>query len=144
MAEASRLDRLSHHAHARPHPDRWPGGRGQHLNHEALLTLARKVHAAALDDDPQHLEQAALHLYDALAAHVREEAVTMTALSPAQGRLVGRGQARLVAVAAELASEAAAGCTQPPEQCRNRTEELLALLVLQARDERTSLHHPAA
>ena len=110
---------------------------------EALLTLARKVHAAA-DDDPQCLEQAALHLFDALATHVRDEDVTMGALSPALVRILGRGQERLLSLAAELAAEAAAGCTSTSELCRTRTEELLALLVLQARDEHVALYDPAA
>jgi len=111
---------------------------------EALLTLARKVHAAADDDDPQRLEQAALHLFDALATHVRDEDVTMGALSPALVRILGRGQERLLSLAAELAAEAAAGCTSTSELCRTRTEELLALLVLQARDEHVALYDPAA
>jgi len=144
MAGPSRPDRLPHRAQARLHPGRWPGGQGLHLHHEALLTLARKIHAAALDDDPQRLEQATLYLFDALASHLRDETVAMTTLSPAQARILERGQQRLLALAAELVDEAASGCTQPPERCRRCTEEFLAFLALQARDERIALDDPAA
>lgn len=144
MADRSQPDRSSHHAELRPHPGQWPGGPVPHLLHEALLTLARKVHAAALDDDPQRLQQAALHLIDTLVVHVSDEAHAMSRLSPPQARILGRGQQRLLTAATELVDEAVGGCTYPPEWCRNRTEELLALLALQARDERVALHDPTA
>ncbi len=144
MADASQPARGPRHSQVCLCPERWTGEHAVHLPHEALLTLARKVHAAADDDDPQRLEQAALHLFDALATHVRDEDVTMGALSPALVRILGRGQERLLSLAAELAAEAAAGCTSTSELCRTRTEELLALLVLQARDEHVAPYDPAA
>ena len=144
MADRSQPDRCSYSAAPRPHPGRWPGGPVPHLRHEALLTLARKVHAAALDNDPQRLQQAALHLIETLAVHVRDETPALLGLAPPQARILGRGQQRLLSEAKDLASEAAGGCTQPPERCRNRTEELLALLVLQARDERVAFHDVSA
>lgn len=126
-----------------PQPDRWTTAPGGPLAHEALLTLARKVQSAAADEDPSHLEQAARHLRDALASHVRDEAAVMIDLPPEEARIFGRGQKRLLSLIAELVDEAAGGCRQPPERCQNRTEELLALLVLQARDEQSALHDRA-
>jgi hypothetical protein len=41
--------------------------------HEELLTLARKVQAAASDGDSDRLERASVKLYDALLAHVGAE-----------------------------------------------------------------------
>lgn len=106
-----------------------------HLHHEALLTLARKVYAAAGDGDPKRLEQAAGLFLDALSTHVGDEAVAMTQLSPGDARILRRGHGRLLTIAAELTANGANGCLGVPQRCASRAEELLALLVLQARDE---------
>jgi len=119
-------------------------GDGLHLHHEALLTVARKIQAAADDGDVQRLEQAAEFFLDALATHVDDEAGAMTKLSPAEARILRRGQVRPLAFATELIREASHGCSESPRHCVNRTEEVLALLTLQAKDERLALHDPVA
>ncbi|MGH9030336.1 MAG: hypothetical protein ACRDV4_12080 [Acidimicrobiales bacterium] len=105
------------------------------VGHEGLMTLARKVHAAASDKDAVRLEQAARHLLDALRTHIEDEAVAMIHLSPPDARTLVQGQARLSAAVEALIADAARGCSGPPRRCVNRAEELLAFLVLQARDE---------
>lgn len=117
---------------------------GLHLHHEALLTLVRKIQAAADDGDAQRLEQAAELFLDALTTHVGDEAGAMSKLFPAEERILRRGQVRLLALTTELIREAADGCSESPERCVNRAEEVLALLTLQARDERFALHDPVA
>jgi len=114
------------------------------LGHEGLLTLARKVHATTGDRDVQRLAQLAREFTDALAVHLDDEVVAMTHLPPAQARILRRGQQRLSSAAEALVGEAARGCPGPPLTCSGRAEELVALLVLQARDERLALHDPAA
>jgi hypothetical protein len=115
-----------------------------HLHHEALLTVARKIPAAAEDGDVLRLEQAAELFLDALTTHVGDEAGAMIKLLPAEARILRRGQVRLLSLATELIRDAAAGCSESPRRCVNRTEEVLALLTLQARDERFALHDPVA
>jgi len=114
-----------------------------HLHHEDLLTVARKIEAAAADGDVQRLEQAAGLFLDALTTHVGDEAGAMARLSPAEERILRRGQVRLLAFANDLITEATHGCSKSPRRCVNRAEEVLALLRLQAGDERLALHDPA-
>lgn len=135
--------RCQYHHVGRPDRGRLTGD-GLHLHHEALLTVARKIQAAADDGDVQRLEQAADLFVDALATHVDDEAGAMTKLSPAEARILRRGQVRLLAFATELIREATHGCSESPRRCVNRTEEVLALLTLQAKDERLALHDPVA
>lgn len=119
-------------------------GYGVHLQHEALLTLARKVQAAADDGDVQRLQQVTAFFLEALTTHLRDEASSVSRLLPAEARILLRGQARLLTLATELIREAADGCSGPPQRCGNHTEELLASLTLQAHDERIALFDPAA
>lgn len=114
------------------------------LNHEALLTLARKVRAAAADGDPERLENAAMRFSVALDRHLKTEARSLMRLVPAEARMLRRGQDRICALAAELLVDASRGCPVPHRDCRSRTEQLVALLSLQARDERHALDQPAA
>lgn len=117
---------------------------GSHLGHEALLTLARKVHAAAGDGDAVRLKLAARRLLDALGDHLRDESVDLARLVPAEARILARGQTRLLALADELVTDASRGCPSQPMVCANRAEDLLARLVLQAKDERMAWHDAAA
>jgi hypothetical protein len=120
-----------------------PGPDGP-LDHEALLTLARKVDAAASDNDAERLRRAAEHLLGALTTHVRAEASDINHLPTTRARSLRHGQQRLLDLAAEIVGEADDGCSLPAGRCRLRTEELLAYLTLQARDERLQAHDPAA
>lgn len=114
------------------------------LGHDGLFTLANKVHAAALDADPERLRSAASRFADALASHLQDEAPALARLDPAEARVLRRGQERLVAAAAAVLDQAAEHCLPAVGSCPARTEELLALTVLQARDERRWLHERAA
>ena len=114
------------------------------LRHEGLLTLARKVQAAAEDGDIRRLEQAASYLLDELTIHVLDERTALVALTPNKERMLARGQARLVSDAAALAEGISACCAGQTEQCVDRAEELVARLYLQARDERFAFYDPAA
>ena len=110
------------------------------LDHDSLLTLARKAHAAAGDADTTRLAEDLGTFVHALAHHLDHELPTLSRLPPAEARLVRRGQARVSAAARALLHDAAGGCTGPGRRCAARAEELLALLTLQARDERLALH----
>ena len=103
------------------------------LDHDALLTLARKAEAAARDGDRDRLETAALHLFEALADHVGAERVDLAHLPPGEGRLLLRGQQRLVDLLVELA---VAAQSPGPCQCAHLAQQLSAHLSLQAGDER--------
>lgn len=116
----------------------------QVLDHESLLTLARKVHAAASDRDPQRLDSALRHFAAALQVHVDHETSTMLRVEPAEARMLKRGQERLLASVKELVDQSILGCAGKPETCSLRAEETLALLVLQARDEKRALNGRAA
>lgn len=114
------------------------------LGHEELLTLARKVRAAADDSDPERLTQAARRFSTALDRHLRDEALPLSRMLPADARLLKKGQGRICALAASLLEDASKGCPVPNRACRARADELLALLSLQARDEHLALDQPAA
>jgi hypothetical protein len=113
------------------------------LDHDGLLTLARKAHAAAGDADTTRLAEYLGTFVHALAHHLDHELPTLSQLPPAEARLVRRGQARVSAAARALLHDAARGCTGRGGRCAARAEELLALLTLQARDERLALHGAA-
>jgi hypothetical protein len=114
------------------------------LGHDGLFTLANKVHAAALDADPERLQVATRRFADVLASHLRDEAPALARLAPAEARILCRGQARLAAAAEAVLEQACEKCAHATGRCSARTEELLALVVLQSRDERRSLHESAA
>lgn len=114
------------------------------LNHAELLTLVRKVHAAAVDRDPRRLEQAARRFAAALAEHLEEEAASLHYLSPPQARIVNRGQRRIETKVQALIEDASTHCTSGGRRCSINTEELLALVVLQARDEQRLRRDAAA
>lgn len=112
-------------------------------DHQALLTLARKVQAAAADSDCGHLDAAAKDFTDALGAHLRAETFTTTKITVGEERILQRGQARLWAAASALLGEADRGCPHAERYCTSRAGELVALLQIQAHDERRAFnHHP--
>ena len=110
------------------------------FDHDSLLTLARKAHAAAGDADLVRLADDLDALVHALVHHLDRELPLLSRVPPADARLVRRGQARIAAVARTLLQDARAGCTGQRRGCTARVEELLALLTLQARDERITMH----
>lgn len=119
----------------------WPKSVSQEtvLDHEALLTLARKVSAAASDGDIDHLRSTATDFEKALEKHLQRETATMHCIPPAEERILERGQERLWSATVGLLWDANHGCPHPPGYCSSRAEELLALLTLQAHDEGRAL-----
>jgi hypothetical protein len=114
------------------------------LRHEALLTLARKVHAAALDGDIEHLERTAAYLREALVDHLKGERRFLLRVPPGTARDLARGQARLLSDVSALLNAAVTGCGDERDRCAARAEEVIARLYLQARDERVISRDPAA
>ena len=114
------------------------------LGHDGLLTLARKAHAAAGDAGTARLADDLGTFVHALAYHLDHELPTLSRLPPPEARLLRRGQARVSAAARALLRDAEEGCAGPGRRCAARAEELLALLTLQARDERLVLHGAAS
>lgn len=112
--------------------------------HDGLLTLANKVHAAAQDADAERLQAATRRFADVLAAHLRDEAPELARLAPADARILRRGQARLVATAEAVLEQACERCARAGGRCSARTEELLALVAIQIRDEHRALRRRAA
>lgn len=105
----------------------------QPLNHDALLTLARKTQAAAHDGDRERIEADVLHLYEALADHVGAERLDLLNLPPDEVRTLMRGQQRIVDLLIELAVVAQ---TPGPCNCEHLAQQLSAELSLQAEHER--------
>lgn len=105
--------------------------------HEDLLTLARKVEAAAQDGDRDRLQTADLRLFEALVDHLGREMAALVQLPPAQARILRQGQQRIVDTVVDLAARAALSgdC-----DCESVAQDLMAELELQAHDER--LHLP--
>jgi hypothetical protein len=106
------------------------------LTHEQLLTLARKVQAAAHDADPERLEFSRLHLVEALTAHLDAEHEALSRLPEPQREVLARGQRGLVDLLGRLAQPAQG---QPLPNWSHVADELLDYLGLQAGDERRSL-----
>ena len=107
-------------------------------SHEELLTLARKLRAAAADGDPDRVEAASLKLYDALLEHLGAEQPELRRLPPPELRVLTRGQRRLLVELAELAARAH---MSGPCSCASHAADVLARLSLQATDERLALAH---
>lgn len=113
------------------------------LDHQGLLTLARKMQAAATDCDCGHLDAAARDFADALGAHLRTETFIATEVTPGEERILRRGQVRLWTAASDLLAEADRGCPHSSTYRTSRAGELLALLQLQAHDEGRAHNHHA-
>ena len=107
------------------------------LDHEALLTLARKVHAAASDSDVARMGRATRDLSAALDRHLHSEAPDLLHLAPGDARVLRRGQSRVHRLTSLLDTAAHAGCRGRGGDCADVAAELIAVLDLQARDE----HH---
>jgi phosphopantothenate synthetase len=106
------------------------------LCHEALLTLARKLEAAAADDDRDRVEHAASRLLGALVDHIRAEKAEiaeMGELDPDRARDLVRGQERIVDHLVPLAAGARDADLSVVDGLALR---LIAELSLQADDER--------
>lgn len=114
------------------------------LGHEALMTLARKVCAAAADADLEHLKVTAREFEGALVDHFQDEIVSMHGIPPADERILRRGQERLWSAVTELLWDADHGCPHPGGYCSSLAEVMLALLMLQAHDESRALRNRVA
>lgn len=114
------------------------------LDHDGLLTLARKAQAAAFEADIERMGEDLELFVHALVGHLARERPELTRLPPAEARLLRRGQARLATTARTLLGDAEVGCAGTSDRCVARAEELPALLTLQTRDERLALHRPGA
>jgi hypothetical protein len=109
---------------------------GSPLGHEELLTLARKVEAAASDGDRGHLDSAAGRFLDALTHHLQAERVDLAELPSEDGTILVRRQQQLLDLAVELT---AAARRLEPRQCESLASQLVATLGLTANDVRQSL-----
>jgi hypothetical protein len=105
------------------------------LCHEALLTLARKLEAAAADGDRDRVEAAARRLLGALIDHIRAERAGMGVLDPDRARELERGQQQIVDHLVPLAVDAGNADLSRSDGLAQR---LIAELSLQADDERRS------
>lgn len=112
------------------------GGRECTLGHEGVLTLARKVQAAAQDADADRLADATGRFAEGLACHVLAETPAFVALAPPEARIIEPGSARLVALTEALLDDAERGGTQVSPTSAQRADEIVALLTLQIDDER--------
>lgn len=106
------------------------------LDHEELLTLARKTAAAAHDRDSIRVEASSLRLFEAFVAHVEAERGVLLDLPPGDARVLLRGQQRVVEQLVELAIEAELGGAC---RCETMADDLVARLRLQHEDERHRL-----
>ncbi|MEO6627180.1 MAG: hypothetical protein ABIP03_01285 [Aquihabitans sp.] len=107
------------------------------IDHEILLTLARKSQAAASDGDPTRVEASSLRLLEAFFVHVRAEQPAMLQLAPGEARMMLRGQQRVIDAIVDLII--AAG-SDSPCNCARLSEDLIVRLTLQSEDES---HHLA-
>ncbi|HET6966376.1 MAG TPA: hypothetical protein VFH58_16505 [Acidimicrobiales bacterium] len=105
--------------------------------HEHLLTLANKVKAAAQDGDVERLRAAAWSLYDGLIQHLDAEAFALMHTPPGHGRLLRRGQRRIIDTATAILRDTELSGDEC--RCRGLAELLAAELCLQAEDERRYL-----
>jgi hypothetical protein len=103
------------------------------LDHEALLTLARKLEGAAADGEVDRVHYAARRLLGALVDHIRAERDTIERLSPETARGIATGQQRLVFDLAALAVVVQQGDLGLGEEL---VQALIADLTVQADDER--------
>lgn len=106
------------------------------IDHEDLLTLARKSEAAASDGDPDRVEAASLRLLEAFVIHVGAERRELLQLAPGDARLMRRGQQRVIDAVIDLVI---ASSSDGPCECAHESHDLIARLTLQAEDEREHL-----
>jgi hypothetical protein len=105
-------------------------------DHAALLTRARKAHAAASDGDRPRFEREAVNLLAAFRAHVADEAEMIARLAGPVGDAVQRGQQELH----EVISTLAASCEHTDLRLCMRLGSLVeAMLVVQVTREHEAL-----
>ena len=104
----------------------------------------RMNYFATREGDRDRLEWAAYSLLHMLGSHLHDEAGVLVRLPPQEARLLERGQRRLLSVLDEFVAETIVGCTQPVWRYLDQAEEILALCLLEVRDERTALRGRAS
>lgn len=102
------------------------------LTHEELLTLARKVQAAAHDDDSHRLTHARVHLAGALTTHLEAEHEALARVPEPHREALARGRHRLMHLLTELATPIR---TEPRRDHSHIADDLLHALENQAADE---------
>ena len=104
------------------------------LTHDQLVTIAQQARTAARDGDRARLEAVSLRLFQGLADHIGAERPRLLRISPAEARILERGQQRIIDELVELVATGAGS----PDHCRCAilADNLLAELTLQAEDER--------
>jgi hypothetical protein len=100
--------------------------------HEELLTLARKVRAAAHDNDSHRLAYARVRLAGALTAHLEAEREALARVPEPRREVLARGQRQLVHLLKELAKPIRA---EPRRNHSHIADDLLHALGRQADDE---------
>jgi hypothetical protein len=103
------------------------------LDHEALLTLARKLEGAAADGEVDRAHHAARRLLSGLVDHIRAERDAIERLSPDTARELTTGQQRLVFELVTFAVVVQQGDLGLGEEL---VQELIAELTVQADEER--------
>jgi hypothetical protein len=106
------------------------------LDHEALLTLARKAEAAIRDDDHDRLATAVQRLSDALVDHVGAERPQLEDLPAGESALLEHGQERVLELLAQLSRIVGSSPAFGSCHCVSLARQLLAHLSLQGNHER--------
>ena len=106
------------------------------LDHEALLTLAHRIEAAARDGEHDRLLSTARRFSQALSDHLDAERPIVACRPPGDRRRLERGQQRVVDLTRELSTTAVAAPSGSDRRCAGLAARLVAELVVQAGDER--------
>lgn len=102
--------------------------------HDALLTAAQRVVAAADDHDVMRLRHEAHELVKRLATHLAIEQPAVDGLPSFSRGLIQRGQQRLLAAALAIAETRATECQACG--CADLARDLAAHLIVEANAER--------
>lgn len=108
------------------------------VSHDALLTRANKVRAAASDHDVDRLQREVGALLDGFVVHVEQERAQVRHLPTSSARMLERGQERLLAGLVALLAEVGDEATVDPCRCELLCGEVMVQLTVQTDAERRS------